>query len=191
MPNFNSSVSDADNSIKNQDNTALNLKIDRLYVKEISCKIPHAPGLFDSTEFKEGMGQITPSIEITTKVQTIAANKYEVVLHAIVQGKAKNISLFVLDIQQAGIFTVNVPASQLKQTVEMNCASYLHVYLSQAISNTIIQAGFPPIVLQPLQPIISQSEIKEHRFNNTKESPAEDIKYIQGIVEENGTVKPN
>jgi len=188
MPNFNGSDSCANNSTKNQDN--IPLKIDRLYVKEISCKIPHAPGLFDSIEFKEAMGQIIPSIEISTKVQPIAANKYEVVLHAIVQGKTKNVSLFVLDVQQAGIFTVNVPAPQLKQTIEMNCASYLHVYLSQAISNTIIQAGFPPVVLQPLQPIISNDVTKEQRFNDTKESSAENVKYVQGTVE-NGTVKPN
>lgn len=188
MPNSNGSDSSINNSTKNQDN--IPLKIDRLYVKEISCKIPHAPGLFDSAEFKEAMGQVVPSIEISTKVQPMAANKYEVTLHAIVQGKAKNISLFVLDVQQAGIFTVNVPAPQLKQTIEMNCASYLHVYLSQAISNTIIQAGFPPIVLQPLQPIINQTETKEQRFNDTKESSAEKVKYVQGIAE-SSTVKPN
>ena len=183
MPNLNGSGSDANNLTKNQDN--IPLKVDRLYVKEISCKIPHAPGLFDSAEFKEAMGQIIPSIEISTKVQPMAANKYEVVLHAIVQGKAKNISLFVLDVQQAGIFTVNVPAAQLKQTIEFNCASYLHVYLSQAISNTIIQAGFPPVVLQPLQPII-QSTKQETDLKETN-----DVKHVQGVVAEKGAIKPN
>ena len=65
----------------NKDN--IPLKIERLYVKEVSCKIPHAPGLFDSPEFKEAMGQVLPSIEISTKVQPIATNKYEVVLHVL------------------------------------------------------------------------------------------------------------
>ena len=68
-------------------------------------------------------------------------------------------SLFVLEVQQSGVFVVNVPQSRLKQTIEINCASYLHVYLSQTISNAIIQAGFPPIVLQPLQPIITQEQL--------------------------------
>ena len=164
----------------------IHLKIDRLYVKELSCKIPHAPGLFESVEFKEAMGQIIPSIEMSTKIQPMTANKYEVVLHAIVQGKTKNISLFVLDIQQAGIFTVNVPAPQLKQTIELSCASYLHVYLSQAISNTIIQAGFPPIVLQPLQPIINQSAKQEIDFKESTDS----VNHVQGVVDK-GTLKHN
>lgn len=176
MLNSNDSDSNSDNQNKD-----ISLKVDRLYVKEVSCKIPHAPGLFESPEFKEVMGQILPSIEISTKVQPIAANKYEVVLHAIVQGKAKNISLFVLDIQQAGIFTVNVPSSQLKQTIEMNCASYLHVYLSQAISNTIIQAGFPPIVLQPLQPIIQEVTQEQSKYSDNKELSMENIKHVQGM----------
>lgn len=141
------------------------VKIERLYVKEMSCKIPHAPGLFESTEFKDTAGHIIPSIEVSTKVQPISANKYEVTLHAIVHGKAKNLSLFALEVQQAGIFIVNVPQPQLKQTIEINCASYLHVYLSQAISNAIIQTGFPPIVLQPLQPLINQDLMKEQNYS--------------------------
>lgn len=172
------------------------VKLERLYVKEMSCKIPHAPGLFESTEFKEAAGQMIPSIEVSTKVQPVSANKYEVTLHAIVQGKAKNLSLFVLDVQQSGIFIVNVPQEKLKQTIEINCASYLHVYLSQAISNAIIHAGFPPIVLQPLQPIIKQDLIREQNYNDNNysdnnQSPNQNVKHVQGVVVDRDNKKPN
>ena len=172
-------VTNSNGSDHNKNDIAL--KIERLYVKEISCKIPHAPGLFETVEFKESMGEMSPSIEISTKIQTVAENKYEVVLHAIVNGKAKNVSLFVLEVQQAGIFTVNAPASQLKQIIESNCASFLHAYLSQAISHAIIQAGFPPIVLQPSQPIINQGKVQE-QFNTA--SPMETVKaHVEGSLE--------
>ena len=39
--------------------------MERLYLKEISCKLPHAPNLFENTEFKEL--QIEPNIEINEK----------------------------------------------------------------------------------------------------------------------------
>ena len=39
--------------------------------------------------------------------------KYEIVLHAIVHGKAKNMSFFVLEVQQAGIFTIKLRLSNL------------------------------------------------------------------------------
>ena len=62
-------------------------------------------------------------------------------------------------IQQAGIFTVTAPIYQLKQIIESNCANFLHAYLSKAISNTIIQAGFSPVILQPLQPAVNQEKL--------------------------------
>lgn len=146
------------------------LQVERLYVKEINCKIPYAPGLFESTEFKESAGRMIPSIEISTKVQPVSSNKYEVTLHAIVQGKVNNLSLFVLEVQQSGLFLLNLPQEQIKQTIEVNCTNYLHVYLSQTISSAVIQAGFPPIVLQPLQPLIKNDEIKEQNYANKQES---------------------
>jgi preprotein translocase subunit SecB len=182
MSNLNNSDNKGFNN--NQNNDGIILKIDRLYVKEINCKIPYAPGLFETVEFKESLGQMLPTVEISTKVQTVAENKYEVVLHAIVNGKAKNnVSLFVLEVQQAGIFTVNAPASQLKRIIESNCTSFLHAYLSQTISNAIIQAGFPPIILQPLQPIISQSTIPEQLLLQKKNSTIESIKHVQETLE--------
>jgi preprotein translocase subunit SecB len=53
------------------------LKIERLYVKEINCNISHASGLFEITKFKESVGEISPSIGISTNVQTVAKNKRE------------------------------------------------------------------------------------------------------------------
>ena len=138
----NSSVELNNNQSKedvNQNNLAL--KVDRLYVKEISCKIPHAPGLFEAQEFKENAGQLSSSIEMNIKTQIVAKDKYEVVLHAIIHGKAKNLSLFTLEVQQAGVFTINVPASQIEQIIKNSCVSFLHTYLSQAVTNAIVQAG--------------------------------------------------
>ncbi len=159
------------------------VQIERLYVKEINCKIPHAPALFETVEFKESMSQMSPTVEISTKVQTVAENKYEVVLHAIVSGKSKKLSLFVLDVQQAGIFTVNAPASQIKQIIESNCTSFLHAYLSQTISNAIIQAGFPPVVLQPLQSTINQEAIREQISNQNTDSSIESTRPVEGVLE--------
>lgn len=145
-----------ESSIANQDN--LIVKLDRLYVKEVSCKIPHAPGLFESAEFKENMGQLSSSVEMNIKTQAVAKDQFEVVSHVIIHGKAKNLSLFVLEVQQAGIFTLTVPSSMVEEIIRNHCVAFLHPYLSQVVTNTIVQAGFPPIVLQPLQPMVHSAE---------------------------------
>ena len=130
----------------------LTVKVEKLYVKEISCKLPHAPNLFENPEFKEL--QVEPNMEMNVKTQGINVNKFEITLHAIVNGRAKNLSLFNLDVQQSGIFTINVSSNQLEEVVRNYCVPILHPYLAQVISNTIVQAGLPPVILQPFQPII-------------------------------------
>lgn len=167
----------------NPNNDNLALKVDRLYVKEISCKIPHAPGLFEAPEFKENTEQPSSSVEMNIKTQSLSKNKYEVVLHVIIHGKAKNLSLFVLEVQQAGIFTIETPISQIEQVIKNNCVSFLHPYLSQSVTNAIVQAGFPPIVLQPLQPIINQEAIQEQISNQKTESVIESVKHAEGVLE--------
>lgn len=141
----------------NQEN--LKIKIERLYVKEINCKLPHAPNLFENPEFKEL--QIEPNIEMNIKTQGVGVNKFEVTLHAIINGKSKNLSLFNLDLQQSGIFTIDVPQNQMESVIKNYCVPMLHPYLAHAISSTIIQAGLPPVILQPFQPIFEDSKISK------------------------------
>lgn len=129
------------------------IEVERLYIKEINFKIPYAPALFVTEDYKLDM---VPTIEVSTKVQPVAKDKYEVALHAIVSAKSKNLSLFVLEVQQAGIFNINnISDAEIKPIVESYCASLLHPYLAQTIGNSIMQAGFPPLLLQPLQPKIN------------------------------------
>lgn len=146
----------------NQEN--LKIKLEKLYVKEINCKLPHAPNLFENSEFKEI--QIEPNMEMNVKTQGVSINKFEVTLHAMIIGKSKNISLFNVDVQQSGIFTISVPQNQLEDIVKNYCVPILHPYLSQVVSNTIIQAGLPPIVLQPVQPLIDDTKINLNYAEN-------------------------
>lgn len=138
-------------------NTETIIKIERLYVKELNCKLPHAPNVFENPEFKES--KIESNMEINIKSQGVGINKFEITLHAIITGKSKNISLFNLDVQQSGIFIINVPQAQLEDIIKNYCAPILHPYLSQVVTHTIVQAGLPPVILQPIQPIINNSKV--------------------------------
>ena len=171
-------------STNNPNQDHLSLKIDRLYVKEISCKIPHAPELYDATEFKENTGEMSSSVEMNIKTNPIAKDQYEVVLHVIIHGKAKNLSLFVLELQQAGIFTLRVPVANVEEVIKNYCVGFLHPYLSQVVTNTIVQAGFPPIILQPLQPIFDQKTTSESGafVSKNKESSFNSVSSVQGGI---------
>jgi preprotein translocase subunit SecB len=129
---------------------------------------------------------------MNVKTQPVANQKFEVVLHVVIHGKAKNLSLFTLEVQQAGIFYIDVLTEQLEQVIKNNCVSFLYPYLSQVVTNTIVQAGFPPVVLQPLQPAhqgITLEQFFNQTFNQKKES-AEKTRQVEGVLEK-GAQKPN
>ena len=144
------------------------IKIEKLYVKEIHCKLPHAPNLFENPKLQEPGLKIEPSMEINVKTQGIGLNKFEVILNVIINGKIDNFSLFNLDIQQAGIFTINVSNTQLEEVVKNYCVPILHPYLSHVISNSMIQAGLPSVTLQPFQPVVDKDKLKLHNVENHK-----------------------
>lgn len=143
------------------------LKIDKLYVKDLICKVPNSSYLFGTTKFKELMPSIVPSLGVITKIQAISQIKYEVTLHAILDLKANNINLLDLQVQQAGIFTLNILQIQVKPVLENHCVEILQPYLSQTIYHTMTQAGFPPIILQSSASLKSSNkEIEIKNFLN-------------------------
>lgn len=144
------------------------IKIEKIYVKEIHFKLPHAPNLFENPKFQEPESKIEPNMEINVKTQGISLNKFEVTLNVIINGKIDNFSLFNLEIQQAGIFNINVPHNQLEDIVKNYCVPILHPYLSHVTSNSMIQAGLPPMMLQPFQPVLDKAHLKLNNVDNSK-----------------------
>ena len=58
---------------------------------------------------------------------------------------------FVVDIVQAGIFTIkNIPEEGLEAVLAITCPNILFPYAREAISNFTVKAGFNPVQLQPI-----------------------------------------
>lgn len=150
------------------------LKIEKLYVKDFICKISHSAYLFGTTKFEELLKSIVPSLGVITKIQSISQIKYEVTLHAILKLQAKNINLLDLQVQQAGIFTLNILQIQVKPVLENHCAGLLQPYLSKTIYHTMTQAGFPPIILQSRSSLKSSNKELEIKNFFNKELLSQD-----------------
>ena len=150
------------------------LKVDKLYVKDLICKIQHSANLFGTNKFEELLTSIVPSLGVVTKIQSISEIKYEVTLHAILNLQAKNINLLDLQVQQAGIFTLNILQIQVKPVLENHCALLLQPYLSQTIYHAMTQAGFPPIILQSRSSLKSSNKELEIKNFFNKELLSQD-----------------
>lgn len=158
------------------------LKVDKLYVKELSFKLLANPTIVLTKEFKEEVKQLLSAITIKVKAQSIVEQKYEIVLQAVVPGEAKNLNLFLLEAQYAGLFTIAEPVAQLEHIIKNICVALIYPYLNQIISNVMVQAGLPVVILPPIssvgfnfatikyeEPWFKQQYLKAVQLGNTEE----------------------
>ncbi|MFY9326997.1 MAG: protein-export chaperone SecB [Georgfuchsia sp.] len=119
--------------------------IEKLYVKDLSLEVPNAPGVFLNQEGP------TISIELHNAVSVVNDGLYNVVLTVTVTAKHEDKTFFLVEVGQAGIFQIrNVPQESIDPILGVTCPTILFPYLREAISDTINRAGFPPVLLAPV-----------------------------------------
>jgi preprotein translocase subunit SecB len=124
---------------------AATFQIEKIYVKDLSLEIPHAPQVF--TE------QVQPQIDvhIESSDSSFAEGYYEVTLSVTVTGKIGERTLFLAEAVQGGIFAMrNIPETDLGPLLGIACPTVLFPYLRETISDLITRGGFPPLLLSPI-----------------------------------------
>jgi len=121
------------------------LQIEKLYVKDLSLEVPNAPQVFTQ--------QVQPEVEvqINTTARQFAEGYFDVAVAATVTARAGEHTLFLVEAVQGGIFSLrNVPADQLEPLLGIACPQILFPYLREVISDLVVRAGFPPVLLSPV-----------------------------------------
>lgn len=119
--------------------------IEKLYVKDLSLEVPNAPNVF--------LEQEGPSInvELHNTVSAAGEGLYNVVLTVTVTAKREEKTYFLVEAGQAGIFQIrNVPQENLDAILGVTCPTILFPYVREVISDAINRAGFPPVLLAPV-----------------------------------------
>jgi preprotein translocase subunit SecB len=119
--------------------------IEKIYVKDLSLEIPNAPNIF--------LERDTPEInlQLGTKSQGIDEGLYEVLLTVTVTAKIKDKIMFLVEAQQAGIFRIrNIPNGEIDPVLGIGCPNILFPYLREVVSDIVTRAGFPPVILNPV-----------------------------------------
>ena len=119
--------------------------IEKIYVKDASLEIPHAPQIFTDRT------QPQVSIELGNFAQQIEENIFEVAIKVTVTSKIADKTVFLVEVTQAGIFQIsNVPAENIELIVGITCPNILFPYARESISDLIVRAGFQPVLLNPI-----------------------------------------
>ncbi len=119
--------------------------IQKIYVKDASFEAPNAPMIFQDP------GQPNIQLNLNQKVQTLGDNVYEVVLTVTLTCKVNDKTAYLAEVQQAGIFgMVGFDPATLHAMLGTFAPNALFPYARQAISTLVLDGGFPPFVLQPV-----------------------------------------
>ena len=149
--------------------------IQRIYVKDISFEAPNLPEMF-SVEYKPQI-----QMEMNSKSRIVAEYNHEVILTISVKAEIDDKTVFLVEVQQAGIYLLkNLNEQQLQHALSVMGPETLYPYVRETIAGLIGKAGFPAVQLAPVnfQALFMQKvqQAQEAQANGeASEKPAETI----------------
>lgn len=135
--------------------------IEKIYVKDLSLEISNAPLVFLESE--------APKIDMQLHINDnhIKEGMYEVVLTVTITAKTKNKTIFLVEVQQAGVFQIhNIEEAEMTPILNIVCPNVIFPYMRETISDLVTRAGFPPVILNPINFEALYNESKQQAAAN-------------------------
>ncbi|MGV6807755.1 MAG: protein-export chaperone SecB [bacterium] len=129
-----------------QANGAPKFAVQGIYLKDLS---------FETPEGLEALAQqkVSPKVnqDVETKTRKVADDRYEVVLAITVSLKHEDKTIYLIEVQQAGVFLIQgVDKKVMPQILNTQCTSLLFPYAREVVDNVVMKGGFPPLNLPPI-----------------------------------------
>ena len=143
--------------------------INTQYVKDLSFESPEAPACF--LEIKS-----TPKIDLALdiKVQHLEKDSYEVVLKVNAKALLKEKSLFVVELEYAGLFSIkNIEKEdQKEQILLIYCPSLIFPFARRVIADVTRDGGFQPLMVNPIDFSALYMQQKKQQEKDNKKGEA-------------------
>lgn len=151
-------------AVTNQESEAQFL-IQRIYMKDLSFETNNTPAIFQQKWEPE------LSLDLNTKHTLLEQDVYEVVLKVTATVKNQNETAFLVEIDQAGIFTIKgAPEQQLDHILGSFCPNILFPYAREAITSEVVRGSFPQLVLAPINfDALYAQQMEEKKKNQESE----------------------
>nr|CRH07949.1 Protein-export protein secB [Candidatus Magnetococcus massalia] len=118
----------------------------KLYLKDLSFESPNAPESFrDDSEPKA-------EFNLDTKAAKKDDSHYEVSLEVNIKVEdPEGNPLFLVEVVYGGLFMIrNIPEEHIPMLLGVDCPNIIFPYLRQVVSNVVLEGGFKPMVLDPI-----------------------------------------
>ena len=113
-----------------------------VYIKDCSFEAPSGPFM------SAAEGTPTVSLNLATRAAALAQDLHEVVLQVNLEAKMGEKTVWLLELQQAGAFTIrNLSATDVGQVLALAAPNYLLSFARSTIGELVMKGGFPPFLL--------------------------------------------
>lgn len=119
--------------------------LQRIYVRDLSFEAPNSPQVFLEA------WQPAVELEVQNQANELGNGNYDVVMKLKVTAKLNDKIAYLVEVQQAGIFTIkNASEDQMKGIMGALCPTILFPYARESVSNIVTHGGFPQLLLAPI-----------------------------------------
>lgn len=148
----------------------ISLEPRKIFLKDVSFESPSSPGIFTR-------GQVKPSIDLQLLLhhKSLENQFHEVVLQITATSKLEDETLFLVEVQQAGIFEIRCDdEAKLIMVKEVACANILLPFARETIADLVAKGGFPQLLINPVnfEALYMQNQQKKRQAEQTPGSEA-------------------
>jgi len=148
------------------------LLLQKIYVKDVSFEAPNAPQIFQEISENE---QAQPQVQLNLgqRASDLGGDLYEVVLSLTLTCTLGERTAYLAEVQQAGLFgIVGFSEAEHAGIIGSYCPNLLFPYARQVISSLVLEGGFPPFLLQPINFDALWAEQQRRSMEGGSEAPA-------------------
>lgn len=125
--------------------------IQKIYLKDVSFESPNAPAVFGGGDWDKDKWQPDINVQINGANQGVGQDLYEAVLTITVTAKQNKKTAFLAEVKQAGLFMASgFPEQEMEAMLRAYCLETLFPFAREAVSSLVINGGFPPLLLSPV-----------------------------------------
>ncbi len=119
--------------------------VQRVYIKNLSYETNNTPMVFQEKWEPE------LNLDLNSEHHELDKDVFEVVLTVTAKVINNKKTAFLVEVEQAGIFTIQGPTKeQLEHLLNSFCPSLLFPYAREVISSEVMRGSFPQLVLAPI-----------------------------------------